>query len=92
MKIRWTKPIPVEKLLAQGGKCREFLPEKTGIYRFQVVLGNKILPGEVVCIGKVGGGLGDGRHLRRRIGEFIGAALGFGIPHSGGITLETHRM
>jgi hypothetical protein len=86
MKIRWTKPIPVEKLLEQGGKCGEFLPEKTGIYRFQVVPENKVLPGEVVYIGKVGGGRGDGRHIRRRIGEFIGAALGFGIPHSGGIT------
>ncbi len=96
MKIRWSRAIAVSRLIGPGGKCGESLPEKTGIYRFRVPTTHLVHAGEVIYIGKVGGGRGGDRHLRRRIGEFIGAALGFEIPHSGGISFwdkgNSHKL
>ena len=86
MGIRWSEPVPIPDLLKPGGKCGELLPPKTGVYRLKVLSGNKRYPsGTVVYIGKVGGGARKDRHLRRRIGEFIIAGMGFENPHSGGI-------
>lgn len=86
MKIRWSKPIDISRLLGPGGKCGELIPGVTGIYRFRTLRekGN-VSRGSVIYIGKVGGGPRKDRHLRRRIGEFIISGMGFGIPHSGGV-------
>lgn len=86
MKIRWSKPIPISRLLGPGGKCGELIPELAGIYRLKTLTGKgNVSKGSVIYIGKVGGGSRKDRHLRRRIGEFIISGMGFGIPHSGGI-------
>ena len=63
------------------------IPKELGCYRFVVRPGkhNPVLhgPSRVIYIG--GMKAGDESSLRKRLGEFICAAMGFPIKHSGGI-------
>lgn len=86
MRIRWARKISIQDLIGPGGKCGELIPDVIGIYRVRAMRDKKnVSRGSVIYIGKVGGGTREDRHLRRRVGEFIIAGMGFGLPHSGGI-------
>lgn len=75
--------IDVSNILSEGIAR---IPEKTGCYRI-IVKENKYEPdlhgqSRVIYIG----GMNPGKNssLSKRIGEFIGAAMGFAIFHAGG--------
>jgi hypothetical protein len=77
-------PHNVKSLL--GGRVLNPLPAKAGCYKIEIV-GDKFRPrkhgpSRIIYIGRAKGG---GRSsLRKRVGLFLGAALGFDLDHSGG--------
>ena len=89
--MKWSKPIDLATLLSSGNAT--IIPDEKGCYRLLVKKGtfNKKFhgPSQVIYIGSASG---KNSSLRKRIGLFICASLGFGVKHSGGNTFFQMRV